>query len=233
MKNILIIALFSALGITSLNAQTSNRYDWGIEGGPNYSTLIVKDYTYFEENIKPAIFGSGGFIFQYNTKKILSFKTGFSFQRKGYQFKDLIFTDMQGNYIGKGKSISTFDYITLPLLIKASFGKKVQFFVNAGPYAGFLLAQTNRGKVPGQDDHVTHNDFKYVNRWDFGFAGGIGVSIPIKEVWAISIEARNYSGILNINKIGVEMQIQGNGSKQYTNTTDLRVGVVYKLGFRE
>ncbi|TSJ40104.1 porin family protein [Fluviicola chungangensis] len=231
MKSTLIILSFLSIGITSVYAQSSNRYDWGIEGGPNFSTMIVKNNPYV--NPKPAIFGSGGFIFQYNTKKILSFKTGFSFQQKGAQSENAIFTNAQGDYIGTGKSISTYDYITLPLLVKASFGKKVQFFVNAGPYGGFLLAQTDRWKLSGYPDHVTKNDFKYLKRWDFGFAGGIGVSIPIKEVWAISVEARNYSGILNLNTAGVEMQVQGNGSKIYTNTTDLRIGVVYKLGFRD
>jgi hypothetical protein len=233
MRNLIITIFFISIGMSFTLRAQNNRYDWGIEGGPNFSTMIVKNYPYLEDNIKPAIFGSAGFIFQFNTKKILSFKTGFSFQRKGFQTSDFIFTDNSGNYIGKGKSISTFDYITLPLLVKASFGKKVKFFVNAGPYGGFLLAQTDHFKLSGHDDYVTKNDFKYTNRWDFGFAGGIGVAIPIKEFFQISVEVRNYSGILNINKANVDMQVSGNGSKLYTNTTDLRVGVVYKLGFRD
>lgn len=226
MKNILITLSFISLGITtSLHAQT-NRYDWGIEGGPNLSTFRVVNNLFLDP--KPAIFGSGGFIFQYNTKKILSFKTGFSYQRKGFKFSDMTFTDNTGNYIGKGKSTSTYDYITLPLLVKASFGKKVQFFINAGPYLGFLLAKTERTELDlnGNGNQIFKNkDMSGFKRWDFGVAGGIGVAIPIKESWMISVEARHYYGILNITTIG--------DNQYYTNTTDLRVGVVYRLGFRD
>nr|WP_294862665.1 porin family protein [uncultured Fluviicola sp.] len=230
MRYFLITISFISIGITSALHAQSNRYDWGIEGGPNFSTLIIKNNFFLDP--KPAVFGSGGFIFQYNTKKILSFKTGFSYQRKGYQSSDLTFTDNAGNYIGTGKSVSTMDYITLPLLVKASFGKKVKFFVNAGPYGGFLLAKTDRFKLSGHNDQVSKNDFAYTKRWDFGFAGGIGVAIPIKKAWMISVEARNYSGIININTASFFL-LPGNATKSYTNTTDLRVGVVYRLGFRD
>lgn len=227
MKNTLIIALFSAMGITSLFAQTSNRYDWGIEGGPNLSDLRMKfSPSYFVEK-KPAIFGSAGFIFQYNTKKILSFKTGFSFQRKGTQIQNLIFTDQFGSQLGTAKNLFTLDYITLPILVKASFGKKVQFFVNAGPYAGFLLAKTEKfiiDKADGKEVFKNH-DMSGLNRFDFGIASGIGVAIPIKESWKIHAEFRNYLGLIDINS--------SNLNEMYTNTTDFRVGLVYRLGFRD
>ena len=73
MKNTLIALAFIAIGASSIHAQSSNRYDWGIEGGPNLSFLRTKNYAFYFAEKKPVIFGSGGFIFQYNTKKILSF----------------------------------------------------------------------------------------------------------------------------------------------------------------
>ncbi|WP_343636161.1 porin family protein [Fluviicola sp.] len=223
MKNTFIITLFFALGITSLQAQTSNRYDWGIEGGPNLSTFRAQEMPFFD--ISPAVYGSGGFIFQYNTKKILSFKTGFSYQRKGYQIKGLTFTDVDGNYLETGKAIVSLDYITLPLLVKASFGKKTQFFINAGPYGGFLLSAKGRYIYNGQENQkeTFTND---VQRWDFGVASGIGIAIPIKEAWKIHAELRNYFGLIDLSN-------SGGGTGIYTNTTDLRLGVVYRLGFRE
>lgn len=224
MKNTLIIASFLALGMTSLKAQTSNRYDWGIEGGPNLNTFRMKANPFFDT--KPAVFGSGGFIFQYNTKKILSFKTGFSYQRKGYQMKGLLFTDAVGNYLETGKAVVSFDYITLPLLVKASFGKKTQFFINAGPYGGFLLSAKGRFIYSGQDNNQTETFTNSVQRWDFGIASGIGIAIPIKESWKIHAELRNYFGLIDISNNGGNPGI-------YTNTTDLRLGVVYRLGFRE
>jgi hypothetical protein len=222
MKNTLIALAFIAIGAASTHAQTSNRYDWGIEGGPNLNTFRMSANPFFDP--KPLVAGSGGFIFQYNTKKILSFKTGFSFQRKGYQIKDLYFTDNMGNYIGSGKMVVTLDYITLPLLVKASFGKKTQFFINAGPYAGFLLNEKSRafnGNKVVDEDNITGD----ANRFDFGVTGGIGIAVPIKESWRIHAEVRNYFGLTNLDESAF--------SDVYTNTTDLRVGVVYRLGFRE
>ena len=223
MKTILIILSFIFFGITSSLQAQNNRYDWGIEGGPNLSTFRVKNNPFLDAH--PKIFASGGFIFQYNTKKILSFKTGFSYQRKGYQHPDLIFVDQNGNYTGKGSSVSIFDYITLPILVKASFGQKVKFFVNAGPYAGFLLEKTDRTTLDTSEGNeiIKNHNMNGLKRWDFGFAGGIGIAVPIKESWMVHMEVRNYYGISNIYK--------GSNVQYFTNTTDLRIGGVYKLGF--
>jgi hypothetical protein len=222
MRNTLIALAFIAIGASTIHAQTSNRYDWGIEGGPNLSTFRMSANPFFDT--KPLVAGSGGFIFQYNTKKILSFKTGFSFQRKGYQVKDFYFVDNMGNYQGNGKFVITFDYITLPLLVKASFGKKTQFFINAGPYAGFLINGKTRafnGNKVVEEDNITDD----VTRFDFGVTGGIGIAVPIKESWMVHAEVRNYFGLINLDETAY--------SNVYTTTTDLRLGVVYRLGFRE
>lgn len=222
MKNTLITLAFIAIGITSLQAQTSNRYDWGIEGGPNLSTF--RQLNSSSSDPSPIVYGSAGFIFQYNTKKILSFKTGFSFQRKGFQIKDLPFLSPDGNFVKNGKGVFSYDYITLPLLVKASFGKQVKFFVNAGPYAGVILTRTERAIL---DEKVVYkaSGTSGLSNFDFGIAGGIGIAIPIKESWMVHAELRNYFGLYDIDIW------EKNG--QYTNTTDLRFGVVYRLGFRE
>ena len=221
MKNTFIIALFLALGINPLLAQSSNRYDWGIEGGPNLSTFLLYNSAYW--NAKPVVFGSAGFIFQHNLKKIISFKTGISYQRKGYQVDDSIYISNHSSFPGTRKGVLAYDYITSPFLIKASFGKKVKFFINAGPYVGFLLSRTkiwttDTGIVPSKSNLGSYK------RFDFGAAGGIGVTIPIKKSWMVHAEVRNYYGLQNMNDGGIDM---------YTNTTDLRLGVVYRLGFRE
>lgn len=223
MKTILIILSFISIGsITSLRAQNS-MFDLGLEGGPNLSTVLVNS-TLFNFDPEPAIFGSGGFIFQYNCKNFLSFKTGLSYQRKGFQLTDIPYTNASGDQIGTGETSSRMDYLTFPVLVKASFGKKVSFFVNAGPYVGYLLKKTDRMKYNGSSN--THTDdlsTNGLNRWDFGIAGGIGIAIPIRTYWVISAEVRNYSGILDI--------ATSSKTQWRTNTTDLRIGVAYKLGF--
>lgn len=224
MRNLLIAIPFVFFGInSSLHAQNS-MFDLGLEGGPNLSTMLISS-TMFDFDPQPAVFGSGGFIFQYNFKNFLSLKTGISYQRKGYQLKDVTSVDQNGNILSNtATSSSRLDYLTFPILVKASFGKKVNFFVNAGPYVGYLLQKTNRLKYDGSTttDQTDLSNGGY-NRWDFGIAGGVGIAIPIRTFWVISIEARNYSGLIDI--------ASSSSTKWLTNTTDLRVGVAYKLGF--
>lgn len=225
MNRIFIILSFLSIGTTSSLRAQNSMFDLGLEGGPNLSTMLISSSIPgldFDPN--PAIYGSGGFIFQYNFKNFLSLKTGLSYQRKGYQINNTFFSDVSGNVIGTGKISSRFDYLTFPVLVKASFGKKVSFFVNAGPYVGYLLAKTDRMKMNKQET-IYKDDLNYsgFNRWDFGIASGVGVAIPIRTYWVISVEARNYSGLMDITKPST--------TKWLTNTTDLRVGVAYKLGF--
>lgn len=225
MNRIFTILSFLSIGTTSSFYAQNSMFDLGLEGGPNLSTMLIKSSNQaFDFDPKPAIFGSGGFIFQYNFKNFLSLKTGFSYQRKGYQGDNVSILTPSGNIAGIGKTISRFDYLTFPVLVKASFGKKVSFFVNAGPYVGYLLTKTDRTKV-GSEEHIYTTNLKNsgYNRWDFGIASGIGIAIPIRTYWVISVEARNYSGLMDITEPAV--------TKWLTNTTDLRVGVAYKLGF--
>ncbi len=215
---ILTLLLFFASNF----AQAQNSmFELGLEGGPNLNTFRIHSYSY--SDVRPKIYGSGGLIFQYNTRKILSLKTGFSYQRKGFEGV----SPLPG---GTGVYTASYDYITLPLLVKASFGKKTRLFINAGPYFGFLMAGKYDFKA-NTPDGVFHNsgsiDLSSYKQFDLGITSGIGVAVPIKEAWMIHLEIRNYFGFVNIRG-----QVKG-GTEIHTNTTDLRVGFVYKLGFYE
>lgn len=221
MKNALITTLLFFLGTVSLHAQT-NKWDIGIEGGPNLSTF--KDQPSFDADFK--VFFSGGISLQYNTRKIFSLRTGLYYQKKGYQqeIKDI---GTSGKVYFSTIITSNYHYLTLPLLARATFGEKVIFFLNAGPYASFLLSQRFSSELVEVPVNVNNN--KKVNGikdWDLGAVTGIGIAVPIKS-WLISLEVRNYYGILNTDAPNYAK------TKRYTNTTDLNIGVAYRLGFRE
>jgi hypothetical protein len=212
-----LLGLILLLATSYAQAQTS-KFELGIEGGPNLSTFRFSG----TPHRKPIIFGSGGFMFQHNLKRVLSFKTGLSFQRKGYQVHDLPYYYIEDT-LEVWKGIFTYDYITLPFLVKASFGKKVKFFVNAGPYGGFLLSRKRKWVSDHETINQKSNTSSY-QRLDFGIVGGIGISVPIKKSWMINAEVSNYFGLQDITDVGA--------FTSYTNTTDLRLGVVYRLGLR-
>ncbi len=221
MKNTLIICSFLTAGIASVQAQT-NRCDLGIEGGPNLSTF--KDQPGFDADLK--VFFSGGISFQYNTRKIFSLRTGLYYQKKGYQqeIKDI---STSGKVYSSFLMSSEYHYLTLPLAARATFGKKVKVFLNAGPYISYLIDQKNTSKVVSMDVDA-HNNKSYngVKDWDLGAVTGIGIAVPVKS-WLISLEVRNYYGILNTRIPNYA------NTERYTNTTDLNIGIAYRLGFRE
>lgn len=224
MKRIATILFLIFIGTSSsLHAQNS-MFDLGLEGGPNLSNVLVES-SQPDDDTDPVIYWSGGAIFQYNFKNFLSIKTGFSYQRKGFQLNPLMIMDNNGNLLYKnGRSNTRMDYLTFPVLVKAGFGKKVNFFVNAGPYGGYLLQQTVRTRYNGSSSTQKDDPDNFgVSRWDFGIAGGIGIAIPIRTYWVVSAEIRNYSGLIDI--------ATNDKVKSRTNTTDLRIGVAYKLGF--
>ena len=181
MKNTLIICSFLTAGIASVQAQT-NRCDLGIEGGPNLSTF--KDQPGFDADLK--VFFSGGISFQYNTRKIFSLRTGLYYQKKGYQqeIKDI---STSGKVYSSFLMSSEYHYLTLPLAARATFGKKVKVFLNAGPYISYLIDQKNTSKVVSMDVDA-HNNKSYngVKDWDLGAVTGIGIAVPVKS-WLISL----------------------------------------------
>jgi hypothetical protein len=117
----------------------TNKFEIGIDGSPTLTFLRGNDF--IENNHKSAIGFSGGLFFQFNFKKIISLRTNIAFERKGSAFTSQA-TDFNGNPLGKITSNTNFDYLTFPILVRATFGKKIQYFVNAGPYFGYLIKQT-------------------------------------------------------------------------------------------
>jgi hypothetical protein len=221
MKNTLITTLLSFVCTVSLHAQT-NKWDIGIEGGPNLSTF--KDQPSFDADLK--VFFSGGTSFQYNTRKMFSFRTGLYYQKKGFQ-QEIKDVGTFGKVYSSTIISSEYHYLTLPLLARATFGKKVKFFLNAGPYFSYLIAQKNTSDLANMPVAM-YNNKKYngIKDWDLGATTGIGIAVPVKS-WLISLEVRNYYGFLNTH-------IPNSANdKRLTNTTDLNIGVAYRFGFRE
>ena len=120
------------------------------------------------------------------------------------------------------------DYVVVPLLLRISFGDKINFFSNAGPYWATLLkrkwvlekAITLSGGGQVDEFDLTDNTEKS----DYGIAVGIGASAVFNERIVISLEARHNMGMANINQESVELN---------TRTTLILAGVAFKFGSRE
>lgn len=82
------------------------------------------------------------------------------------------------------------NYITIPVMTNWHFGKKRNWYLNFGPYIGFLTNANNQSV-----------DIKSgFNSLDVGLALGIGVKIPLSERCKLFLEYQGQGGMTNIEK---------------------------------
>lgn len=231
----LLILLFS---IPQFSQAQNAIIQLGIEGGLNRTQFFSDNKpssslynTSYSENTGP----SAGVSFQVNTKRFFSFKTGISFDRKSTITK----ISSKNNPIGstsQSRFVYTSDYVSLPVLGKLTFGKKVQLFLNAGVYFAFLADQnrfTEGSSTVLVDGQNHYNEFSFnesidfYKRFDFGLIGGLGLGVPIKKHWYISLEAREVIGLTYLyNTTKYKTPPMSRNA-----TIHMLLGVAYKIGF--
>ncbi|MBN4065980.1 PorT family protein, partial [Candidatus Amoebophilus asiaticus] len=124
------IILLTTLTVWTATYGQTNKFDIGLEGGPSWTSLRGNDI--LEDFNDPTIGYSGGLTFQFNFPKLISLRTNIAYERKGVIAKTQA-ADINGNPIGEITTHSNFDYLTMPLLTRLTFGNKMTFFINVGP----------------------------------------------------------------------------------------------------
>ena len=176
----------------------------GAEGGISIASLSFED-----KNINDAYESRTGYAagvaLQYNFKKVFSLRTGAVFERKGTK-TELTFTDTSANIIGTGELKINLGYLSIPLLLRATFGNKINFFVQGGPYWAALL--TARQELETEAPNITvEPDIKYAyESSEFGVSGGIGAAALFNEMILLSVEVRNNLGITDIRHASYEVK---------------------------
>lgn len=214
-----MIALSSSVSL----AQTNGIYI-GIEGGPNRTWISGNEYFNKSGNSKKAANFFAGASFELCFTENTALKTGLAFERKGVKFTSIVRDDFS-NPIGGVPARTYLDYLTLPLMAKIAFGKNPKFFVNAGPYIGYLLSQ----KDVVYDDEFMHTVFTVDNsdrykKLDMGVAAGLGTEVALTDQVKLSLEVRHNLGVYNIYSVPTFF----NGIMK-TNSTNLLFGLAYKI----
>ena len=112
---------------------------------------------------------------------IMSISPEFHWLQKGGKLEDLNGT--------VGEVSRTFNYLEIPVLVKLNFGKKIGFFLLAGPSVGYLLNGTDKD----MDGSTTDIDLDFYKRAEFGAHVGGGIALgPIK------IDVRYIFGLTDI-----------------------------------
>lgn len=177
----------------------------GVKTGINYSKIA---YDGPDAALKNALMVYrqetlyGGFI-NFKLAPLVSLQLEGNYDPRGMQSE---IPTYEGEGMFEGDEYQALDYFTVPLLVKA---KLLVFFVEAGPYAGFLIKakEIRNGTLTKTSDtgfvvsnHYTEIDNKeYWNTVDYGFVLGGGLSFKLGPVEVMG-GARYHAGMANILK---------------------------------
>lgn len=106
------------------------------------------------------------------------------------------------------------DYLTVPVMANWHFGRKRNWYLNFGPYAGFLMGATETA--------YSRNVKEAFNNTDFGISFGIGVKIPVSDKLKISLEYDEQDGLSDVFKVNA-------GSDAKNSRASFNVGVNFLL----
>jgi hypothetical protein len=184
----LVVLIFS-------NSISKPKYSFGLYCGGGISKNIITS------NIgKPKYFAvpaiSVGLNAEVKTSENWGFKIDPNYLKLGYSY-NITFTDLNGKVLSQDKLNVSLNYFQIPLLVKYSFGKKVKYFINAGPYFGYLYKYSYTTKNVFQ---TFMNSNSYLNSIDYGLASGLGLTINSEKKLSFKIEFRNNLGLKNISE---------------------------------
>ncbi|MFZ4401056.1 MAG: porin family protein [Bacteroidales bacterium] len=229
MKYLLSIYLFFLFTL-SLFSQDS-KFNIGIEAGPNYTLLKMSTFDFDHDYYHPIIRYSAGLSLNYKLSNLFSVGTGIAFEQKA-AITDYYHTDMATAFppftYNEWRTIDRFNYLTLPVLLKTCFGKKIVFFLNTGCFVSYIL--NSKSIIESKYfPEVSYDHTNYTERFDYGIITGLGVSIPVKNSFSISFEARNNLGIHDL------INDEGWSYDQIlkTNSTNFLIGLQYRFKSRK
>lgn len=227
MKKTIAIVLVLTLILCTSFAQRK-RFEISLHGGPGLGMMFNTKSTAYKQEYKPTLVHMIGFGFQYNCKKVLSVRTELNYGTSGSQLNYKV-TDEQGNPRPDRIERDRSTLIGLTVMPRISIGKKVKFIANVGAFINFVAAERkyfNQSQVMIDGSVInSYSVYNFRTKLDAGINAGAGISIPIKHIVAISLEARNNHSFTNaMNK--------NNVANANFNTTYFIVGVSYMFGNR-
>lgn len=205
MKKLFITSIL-ALGLTNSSlAQGKGDVEFGINIGFNSSTVVVSNSIFQPDS------GQGlniGFAADYFFSDRWSIKGKLIYDQKGWDNGS--FEDENGYYI----TDYNLNYLTVPVMANWHFGSKRNWYLNFGPYVGFLMsAKETAGDVDVKEAF---------NTTDFGLALGIGVKIPVSDKLKISIEYDGQGGFSDVFK-------DSNGYRIQNSRNSFNVGINFMM----
>jgi len=155
---------------------------------------------------------------------------------------ELLYSQKGAKWEDSGNELSTTtNYLEIPVLAKFTFGSDdLKFFVNAGPYVGYMVSGKHKMVWDDEDistdiefDYPDQNDFfpdenrVKPNRLDLGLALGAGVGVQAGP-GTFNIEARYGLGLTDISTY--EKERPNEYPKSSNRNFGFSVGYMFPLG---
>jgi len=205
MKNLFFTAVL-ALGLASASsAQGKGDVEFGVNIGYNSSTVQVSR-SYFRPDSGQGL--NLGFSADYYFSDRWSIKGKLIYDQKGWD--NGTFEDASGIYL----TDYNLNYLTIPVMANWHFGSKRNWYLNFGPYVGFLMSAEETARGVDVKEAFNSNDF--------GLALGIGVKIPVSNKLKISIEYEGQGGGSDIFK-------ENNNYRVSNSRSSLNVGLNFMM----
>lgn len=182
-KTVLTFVFICSFSLISIAQQKKGDIEFDINVGLNRSTVSNS-----KGSADTKLGVNIGFATDYYFSNRWSFKGKLIYDQKGWN-KGFINDLSTGN---RYKSIINLNYLTLPVLANWHFGGKRNWYLDFGPYVGFL--------INANENTYNTNLKSCFNTTDFGLSLGIGVKIPVSKKLKISLEYEEQSGFLEIFK---------------------------------
>lgn len=201
-----ILALMAIIGfVATTTAQSRGNVEFGFNSGLN-SSFISDSWGSSDVRTNFNAGASADFYFSDSW----SLKVKGIYDRKGWN-NDLITVD--GNVYRSNFAV---DYVTIPVMANWHFGNRRNWYVNFGPYVGFLV---------NAEETAFNSDVKDMfNTTDVGLALGLGVKIPLSNYAKLFIEYDVQGGFTEIFKHDFD-----NGDNATTTRGALNVGINFML----
>lgn len=188
-KKIITVKLLIAFSVIGF-AQKKGDVEFGINLGLNSSNVTSK---YLSSDTGTGV--NLGFAADYFFSDSWSLKGKIIYDQKGWDNGLL--------YVGVNRYNTNYNlnYLTIPVMANWHFGKKKNWNLNFGPYAGFLLS--------AEETAYNTNVKEFFNTNDFGLNIGIGVKFPLSNKLKLNIEYEAQSGFSDVFKDNNNKRIIG------------------------
>lgn len=130
-------------------------------------------------------FGLGAYYSMQEQKKVNMF-FGIEYNQIN-QFKKVTYEGRYAHATDVGYAIHN---LSIPLFVCYGIGNKVKFFIEAGAFIDLIFSSRKKGTMhtflPDENNNTVHRKFAFsekadINNLNYGFSGGLGISLPINE----------------------------------------------------